>query len=638
MLTSALAINSILATRILTSVSHPATQTQAGSGYHSTMKVAEGKPVENGDSSQRYWFPKALAKFYIPLPDPLPIRDGYTYIWSFPIWPWQLEENEAAGAVEVGDRWLERIAAYAATFVTVDEQERRPLAQVSAAAAPRIDPSRPHAGLSAFGSAIRLWMGTDTGIVFPSLKSVAVASRRSEGLKKGAPLLDSDELSTHLTQEIDSTVAEVVVPFHCGPDEDQEDAATNSFNNAIRVIQNLQESLYQIRRYPIREVTKELCPPFVPFLTGMVTSAETPHDFPVEGWTKHSMMLHMNSWDYGRPSVLTDEEHQQFDEALWTRLKNRPFTSSLELRRSATVALERTGDYRASIVWTAAQAEAIFDQLLRHLMWEEGRLPERSLQEFQALSVANRVRTHYEHRLGGSWDLKTPGAITDWKVQVADVRNRVVHDHFRPTWTQAHDALLAVDSLISCIGDLLVQRLGRYFRTAMQLIGTSGLQKRGALERFHECARNAYPLDWTSTFGRWQSTHRLLLGEPRVLDLSRSVLYFVHGRRNRGYWLVVDASTNLAARVLVNESTIDPTVLNAINLFIEAPQETNQERALSMLMDVEPRIIRLIDKPREMYHLLPMYGVRVGGGDIADTEFIWRPKHEGLPATEESPS
>ena len=77
------------------------------------MRDDAGASRRDDQQAIRYWFPKALAKFYIPLPDPAPIRDGYTYIWTVPIWPWDIEVIEANGAVEVGDSWLEAIAEQA---------------------------------------------------------------------------------------------------------------------------------------------------------------------------------------------------------------------------------------------------------------------------------------------------------------------------------------------------------------------------------------------------------------------------------------------------------------------------------------------------------------------------------------------
>jgi hypothetical protein len=72
--------------------------------------------------------------------------------------------------------------------------------------------------------------------------------------------------------------------------------------------------------------------------------------------------------------------------------------------------------------------------------------------------------------------------------------------------------------------------------------------------------------------------------------------------------------------------TVDPAVMANIIRLLDGPQEVNPERALSMRMTVEPTVVKLIDKPRERYHLLPLYGVRVNGGDIADKEFHWRPR------------
>lgn len=598
------------------------------------MTDAGGEPAEDEAPAHRYWFPKALARFYIPLPDPLPIRDGYIYIRTFPVWPWQLEAMEAGGAVEVGEGWLQALQERVSALLRV-EQERSDSDRVEAGLgnfSGRMAEDRPHAGLHGFLYTIRHWSGKSQGIPFPDIKHIADVIRRVSAFQDGVTEIEPEQLAPHLVQDIDYSVAEVVLTFD--PDIDEEEAINKSFDAAVQVVQLFQEGLYAIRRNPYREVTKELCPALVPYFVGHVDAAIVVDDYPVREWVKNAFVLRMNPWDFGRASLLSDKEYVDLDNVLWGQIRGRPFGSYMELRRESTVALQRNGDYRASVIWAAASAENVFDELLRHLMWEQGQRPEKCLAEFDMQSITQRVRLYLQPKLGGTWDFVTPGPITDWKLKVADVRNRVVHDHYRPTFGEAHDAIIAVDDLIHHLVDLLVARLKYYFRTAMQLAGDEGFQRRGVYDEFSQYAESAYPLNWHATYSRWRRAHELLLGPDRVPNLERSSLYFVYGRRNKGYWVVVDPVTELAARVQVDEDTIDPAELSAIESRLAGPQDGGPERAFSMFIRVRPTVLKVIDKWREQYHLLPLYGVRVNGGDIADRDFVWRPKQVSTAAAD----
>ena len=130
------------------------------------------------------------------------------------------------------------------------------------------------------------------------------------------------------------------------------------------------------------------------------------------------------------------------------------------------------------MIWSAAAAEALFDEkLLRHLMWEQGSWPEKCLTEFRTQSVATRVKLFFQPKLGGNWSFENPGPVADWKNQVADLRNRIVHDLYRPTFIEAALAVETVDQLITYIGNLLVDRLSYFFRTARALLGSPGLKR-----------------------------------------------------------------------------------------------------------------------------------------------------------------
>ena len=114
----------------------------------------------------------------------------------------------------------------------------------------------PIPGIHGFVSTVRLWMGAVKGTPFPALRYVNDTARRSRALLAGT-ILDPDvDMVEDLIQDLDYSVAEVVVPL--GSDSDSDESISDSFDAAIQVIQHLQHALYIVRRDPFREATKEL--------------------------------------------------------------------------------------------------------------------------------------------------------------------------------------------------------------------------------------------------------------------------------------------------------------------------------------------------------------------------------------------
>lgn len=580
------------------------------------MPSGEGFDEQQTES---YWFPPALARFYLPLPDPAPIRDGYTYIHSVPILPWSEESLRASDDMVrvAGSMWLQRLHTEASTFVLVDN-EAAPEPGVEAASRPPDEEYEPLPGVHGFVSTLRLWNGSQLGVMFPSVKQMIDTIRRAENLLSDSPVTGSisDEL---LEQELDYTVAEVVVPFMGDP--------SDSFDAAIHAVRHVQHSLYLVRRYPFRLITKELCPPSTIYETGIVVSDAPRLGYPVNSWVKQVMILRQDPWDWGRPSMLADDEYLSLNEALWSRLTGGAFESYMELHREAIVALKRQGDYRASVVWSAAAAEALFEELMRLLMWERGQEPESCLEPFRIQSISARVKRHFPTLLGQSndWDLETPGAVTTWKVKVADLRNRVIHDAYFPKYTEAYDAITTIENLVKRLGDLLVADLKRHFRTAFKLLSFKGLNSRGVWDDFLRLDQAVIGLpDWVATYTRWRAAHKRLLGPARTPKTTEAIVLLIYGRKSRGYWVLCDHNTHLAARIDIDESSLGDLRPVIVGL-LDGPEIEEEPRAVTFRIDTVT-YTRIRTPWREEYHLLPMEGVKVRGGDVKDKEFTWAPK------------
>lgn len=552
--------------------------------------------------TETYWFPKYLARFYIPLPDPLPLHPDFTYIRTRPTTPWDAAAMTASDAfVQVDSEWLNDLNALG------DTSPEEPI------------PMRGHVGNPyghTFLSAVRIHSGHTTGYVHPGYHQLVAVARRSVG---------ADGTDHEIPPiRIDYSVAEVVVPLQSADDQDERQIS-QALNTALKAVRNVQRAIYAVKNYPYRLVTREMAPPTTVYDIGAVSADAVSRGFPVGTWTTNLMELNTNFWSLSRRDIFTDDEHAALDGVLFQSILSHPALGYLDFRREAEVALERDGDYRAAAVWAGSAAESMLDTLLQLLMWESGRQPEKCLQEFNKVAITRRVANEFEKRIGGVWNFDTENPVADWKTHVADVRNRVVHSGHEPTYDQAKLSTQIVDKLVSHVCDLLGAEIEKYPRTAYLTMGDKGLIKRRLADRFNAAASQIYGPDWTETFARWRFTHQRLLESDRHSQEAGAQVIFVFGRSYRGYWVLADRRTGQAIRFDVDESSIQPQLLDRLVEVLDQPPMTEEQRAGWIKVDSLVAVKRLRPPWREVYQLVPGQGAMVHGDDISDREFTWRP-------------
>jgi hypothetical protein len=184
----------------------------------------------------------------------------------------------------------------------------------------------------------------------------------------------------------------------------------------------------------------------------------------------------------GRPD-LTAEQLQRVGRARFAASTD-AFSAHIDLHRQALVASNFEGDTRLAALLAGLSAESLLDDLLLHLLWDEGLTPEDALPLWKP-GLDNRVRSDYHQRIGGNWDTTGSGAIGNWSTCVADLRHRVVHGTYIPTRSEARRAIVVVDELMRFLCDRLAKHevLRTYPRTALVLAGQPGLEKRGAVTK-----------------------------------------------------------------------------------------------------------------------------------------------------------
>ncbi|WP_186626559.1 hypothetical protein [Rhodococcus sp. BP22] len=146
-----------------------------------------------------------------------------------------------------------------------------------------------------------------------------------------------------------------------------------------------------------------------------------------------------------------------------------PLARFLESRTDAAYELHGPGSYRDAIIHLGIACEVLFDGLLGMLMWEEGTPVERAAEVFSA-PITTRIKNQFHPRLKGTWKLDR-GELGAWSVEVAGVRNRVVHAGYLPTMQEALAAEAAADQLRDFVARKLANAGSQYPYTGLTFFG-----------------------------------------------------------------------------------------------------------------------------------------------------------------------
>ena len=238
------------------------------------------------------------------------------------------------------------------------------------------------------------------------------------------------------------------------------------------------------------------------------------------------------------------------------------------------------------------------------------------------------------------WDLSGSSPIAEWSKKVAELRNRVVHGAYVPTFSESGNALSAVHNLVSYLCDRLssdrVIRL--YPRTCFVLVGPPGLERRGVESRHIQdlLARPGEP-PWDETFARWkaalQRIRRDRLAAPRLPSEDGAYLLAVVTPDGELRWCLHDRRVAMAAAMEVQESDIPEPTRRGLDRLVQEVRASRPVDPVSLAPHDEalPTFTR-IGQWVEEYHLVPMAGVMVDRSDF-DRSFTDRPGGEAICAT-----
>ena len=246
------------------------------------------------------------------------------------------------------------------------------------------------------------------------------------------PLVDSATSAD--PPPVDAVITVVEAVSEISSSEPQEVSA--ALDRAIARIQQITIASGLAAQQSIDLPTREKLPSYIPVCRRNIEASEW-LDVSIYPCNNNDVIRHV-------PASFDAKMLSRFKLFLQASARSEPLYSYLALTAEADAFLYRDGDTRNSVILVAAACEVLLDVLLLALLWESGKKPEEAASLFgRDDSITRRVKTHYQHWIGGTWQLDRPGPVRGWFERVADLRNRCLHTGLRPS---RDDATLARDS------------------------------------------------------------------------------------------------------------------------------------------------------------------------------------------------
>ncbi|MDG9677649.1 hypothetical protein [Micromonospora sp. DH14] len=269
------------------------------------------------------------------------------------------------------------------------------------------------------------------------------------------------------------------------------------------------------------------------------------------------------------PVVLDDAAHARFATAMHAIAHQRELALYVDFVADSIRTFQFHGQASGSLILSAQASEALLDLVLQHMLWWDQVGPELAAEVFKP-GIVSRVKhiPNYGNRIGGSWDCSS-GPVRDWKVNIADIRNRVAHGGRHASRREGEDAIEAARGLFEYVWGLANEEKGRRQYPALAAVLVAGFEdelstkkQRRVASQYYESGLGEHPM----RFGRWRSIlnrERARLNGNQITpsaSFGTCVASFDDGVV--GSWFLVDAETLLAIE-------IDP-----IDIHVEDMQET----------------------------------------------------------------
>jgi hypothetical protein len=426
-------------------------------------------------------------------------------------------------------------------------------------------------------------------------------------------------LGTSLIQEAITFPPRTVSVAHVAVTSSGDDVehVSSDLDDALRLAQQFQRGYNLVRRTPTRLLTREQLPPV------LVTFIQSKREFfglePSMPLIVRLTMPELGISELQQP--LVDVNHLR--QATADINAGRAFLSHLDFAREASVAVLIDGDYRAGVAWAATAAETLLDDVLGHMLWEEGLAPYAAASDL-ALPLAVRVRKLYHGRLGGRWDIRRSGAIQDWHEGIAGVRHLVVHRGYEPSQEQASLALSSMEKLIAFVVDRFAapRNVARYPLTAVNLLGLDELERRNLITKKVRLLQQNQGESRNGIFRRWRAaTYRyrdqVLIDE--VAGARQMSLVLVGCPSGKRYWCLHDSFNHRAVEMQSVDDLLTAHHMSSMEEALAA-LATDKSRHVSIAAPLSARSGARVMRVREDWSaenlLVPGTGVMVDMTDM----------------------
>ena len=219
---------------------------------------------------------------------------------------------------------------------------------------------------------------------------------------------------------------------------------------------------------------------------------------------------------FGPLQPATSDQLELAKQLLLHRWRRSPIEIYLDFAQAARASLSQEGDYTKAVTSAAIACEI----LLKHAAWlvtfealgkptdPAAGVPTVGLGLLKPSQLIGQVLTK---RLGGDWSSKDAAKpVGAWRHHVAQLRTKVLHRGHRPDVQEAAKAVEVMSLLEGHVCDRLAGRGAGYPRSAMALVGSSGLERRGALSAVKKALVGAdCVIEWLSEYvATWTQTSR----------------------------------------------------------------------------------------------------------------------------------
>ncbi len=162
------------------------------------------------------------------------------------------------------------------------------------------------------------------------------------------------------------------------------------------------------------------------------------------------LVLNANPFNYERIMFNVNDQHANAIEFLGMHIDQTQgeFVSSSQLFADARRYLYR-GYFREAVAFLGMSSESFLNGLFRHLRKADG-APDTEIEAaFEEIPFMSRLKRYISHGLGGDWNLDNRSPVAQWKTDVYELRNRVVHRGYSPEHHEAAKAFLTLVAFVA---------------------------------------------------------------------------------------------------------------------------------------------------------------------------------------------